>query len=164
MSLQWELEVSRRPRQVVYIRIEADISALTYPNKRQAVCYPTSPGGGAGGGDRGGRKGEKRGKVGVRGAEADRIEGECPYNPKHLPISQIGPRGDKHQLAYEAKHEMRLCSHFKALDLDPVSDLESCSHYHGEHVQDGVENSRNMLHGHVELHPVNVQELAFLVN
>lgn len=49
MSLQWELEyeVSWRPRQVVYIRIEADISALTYPNKRQAVCYPASTGGGA---------------------------------------------------------------------------------------------------------------------
>ncbi len=38
---------------MVYIRIEADISALTYPNKRQAVCYPASAGGGAGGGDRG---------------------------------------------------------------------------------------------------------------
>lgn len=32
---------------MVYIRIEADISALTYPNKRQAVCYPASTGGGA---------------------------------------------------------------------------------------------------------------------
>ena len=56
MSLQWELEyeVSRRPRQVVYIRIKADISALTYPNKRQPVCYPASTGeGAAGGGDRG---------------------------------------------------------------------------------------------------------------
>lgn len=48
MSLQWELEheVSWRPRQVVYIRMEADISALTYPNKWQAVCYPASAGGG----------------------------------------------------------------------------------------------------------------------
>lgn len=44
---------------MVYIRIEADISTLTYPNKRQAVCYPASSGGGAerGGGDKGGRKG-----------------------------------------------------------------------------------------------------------
>lgn len=50
MSLQWELEheVSWRPRQVVYIRMEADISALTYPNKWQAVCYPASAGGGGG--------------------------------------------------------------------------------------------------------------------
>ena len=65
MSLQWELEyeVNRRPRQVVYIRIKADISALTYPNKRQAVCYPASTGGAAGGGgDRGGRKNEKKEK------------------------------------------------------------------------------------------------------
>lgn len=48
MSLWWELEyeVSWRPRQVVYIRMETDISALTYPNKKQAVCYPTSTGGG----------------------------------------------------------------------------------------------------------------------
>lgn len=36
----WELEyeVSWRPRQVVYIRTETDISALTNPNKKQAVC------------------------------------------------------------------------------------------------------------------------------
>lgn len=48
MSLWWELEyeVSWRPRQVVYIRMETDISALTYPNKKQAVCYPASTGGG----------------------------------------------------------------------------------------------------------------------
>lgn len=47
---------------MVYIRIKADISALTYPNKRPAVCYPASNGGGAagGGGDRGGRMNEKR--------------------------------------------------------------------------------------------------------
>lgn len=50
---------------MVYIRIEADISALTYPNKRQAVCYPASAGGGAGGGDKGGRKSEEREKGGV---------------------------------------------------------------------------------------------------
>lgn len=65
MSLHWELEyeVSWRLRQVVYIRMEAVISALTYPNKRQAVCYPASTGGGAGGGgDRGGRKSEERKK------------------------------------------------------------------------------------------------------
>lgn len=39
MSLQWELEyeVSWRPRQVVYISMETDISALTYPNKRLYV-------------------------------------------------------------------------------------------------------------------------------
>lgn len=67
MSLQWELEyeVNQRPRQVVYIRIKADISALTYPNKRQAVCYPASTGGGAQGGDNAGRKSEKREKGGV---------------------------------------------------------------------------------------------------
>ena len=48
---------------MVYIRMEAVISALTYPNKRQAVCYPASTGGGAGGGgDRGGRKSEERKK------------------------------------------------------------------------------------------------------
>lgn len=49
---------------MVYIRMEAVISALTYPNKRQAVCYPASTGGGAGGGggDRGGRKSEEREK------------------------------------------------------------------------------------------------------
>lgn len=37
--LHWELEyeVRWRPRQVVYIRIKADISALTYPNKRQPL-------------------------------------------------------------------------------------------------------------------------------
>ena len=91
MSVQWELEdeVSRRPRQVVYIRIEADISALTYPNKRQAVCYPASTRGGAGGGDRGGRKGEKGG---VRGAEGDRIQEECPFNAIIFP-SPLSPRG-----------------------------------------------------------------------
>lgn len=50
---------------MVYIRIEADISALTYPNKRQAVCYPASTGGGAGGGgDTGGRKSERERKKG----------------------------------------------------------------------------------------------------
>lgn len=31
---------------MVYIRMETDISALTYPNKKQAVCYPASTGGG----------------------------------------------------------------------------------------------------------------------
>lgn len=35
---------------MVYIRMEADISALTYPNKWQAVCYPASAGQGGGGG------------------------------------------------------------------------------------------------------------------
>lgn len=57
MFLQWELEyeVNLRPRQVVYIRIKADISALTYPNKGQAVCYPATKGGG----DRGGWKAEE---------------------------------------------------------------------------------------------------------
>lgn len=35
---------------MVYIRMEADISALTYPNKWQAVCYPASAGDGGGGG------------------------------------------------------------------------------------------------------------------
>lgn len=66
MSLEWEPEygVRCRPRQVVCIRIEADISALTYPNKRQAVCYPARTGGGGGGGDKGGRKSKKREKGG----------------------------------------------------------------------------------------------------
>lgn len=40
---------------MVYIRMEADISALTNPNKWQAVCYPARAGGG---GDKGGRKGD----------------------------------------------------------------------------------------------------------
>lgn len=37
---------------MVYIRMEADISALTYPNKWQAVCYSANAGeeGGPGGG------------------------------------------------------------------------------------------------------------------
>lgn len=63
MSLVWELEyeVSWRPRQVVYIRAETDVSALTNPNKKQAVCYPAN----AGGGD----KGRKRG--GGRAAEQE---------------------------------------------------------------------------------------------
>lgn len=62
MSLQWELEnkVSRRPRQVVYIRIKADISALTYPNKRQPVCYPASAGGG------GRREGEEGRRLNIK--------------------------------------------------------------------------------------------------
>ncbi|KAM7405807.1 hypothetical protein PAMP_000233 [Pampus punctatissimus] len=131
MSLQWELEykVSQRPRQVVYIRTEADISALTYPNKRHAVCCPASTGG-AGGGDRGGRKSENREKVVVVvGEYEDRVKQELvgvstQYN--HLLISPSGPRGEKHQLAYKAKHETRC--YFKALDLDPVTDLESFSH------------------------------------
>lgn len=42
---------------MVYIRIKADISALTSPNKRQPVCCPALTGGGAtAGGDRVGRK------------------------------------------------------------------------------------------------------------
>lgn len=40
---------------MVYIRMEPDISALTYPNKWQAVCYPDCAGEGGGGGARGGR-------------------------------------------------------------------------------------------------------------
>lgn len=57
---------------MVYIRIEADISALSYPNKRQAVCYPASAGGGAagagGGDDREGRKSQReRGGAGGEG-------------------------------------------------------------------------------------------------
>lgn len=54
---------------MVYIRIEADISALSYPNKRQAVCYPASAGGGAagaGGDDREGRKSQRGGGGGVK--------------------------------------------------------------------------------------------------
>lgn len=46
---------------MVYIRMEVDISALTYPNKWQAVCYPASAGGG-GGGDNGGRKRKEGGR------------------------------------------------------------------------------------------------------
>lgn len=69
MSLWWELEyeVSWRPRQVVYIRMETDISALTYPNKKQAVCYPTS----TGGGDKGRREHEERKKEVVVGGLAE---------------------------------------------------------------------------------------------
>lgn len=57
----WELEyeVSWRPRQVVYIRTETDISALTNPNKKQAVCYPAS----AGGGDKERREEERGGRM-----------------------------------------------------------------------------------------------------
>lgn len=55
---------------MVYIRIDADISALSYPNKRQAVCYPASAGGGAagagGGDDREGRKSQRGGGGGVK--------------------------------------------------------------------------------------------------
>lgn len=150
MSLQWELEyeVSRRPRQVVYIRIEADISALTYPNKRQAVCYPASTGGGAGRGDRGGRKSEKGGlkQTGSRGS--------VPTLQSHLSLS---PRGEKHQLAYEAKHDMRLVANSKPLISIPLLILRVVATYHRQKVQ-------HMLHGHIELQPVNVQELAFLIN
>lgn len=53
---------------MVYIRMEADISALTYPNKWQAVCYPASAGGG--GGDKGGRKRKEGG-----GAQTGTVQG-----------------------------------------------------------------------------------------
>lgn len=72
---------------MVYIRIKADISALTYPNKRQAVCYPTSTGGGAGGGgDRGGRKSKKRetGGKNVRLKETE-TRGECFFTALIFP-------------------------------------------------------------------------------
>lgn len=72
MSLQWELEceVSRRPRQVVYIRMEADISALTYPNKWQAVCCPASASAGEGGdGGGGGGGGGLREEIKEEGRE-----------------------------------------------------------------------------------------------
>ncbi len=73
---------------MVYIRIEADISALTYPNKRQAVCYPASTGGGAaaGGGDRGGRTGEKGGSIGRQGRGG-------VFPTTHLPTSPSVPEG-----------------------------------------------------------------------
>lgn len=72
---------------MVYIRIEADISALTYPNKRQAVCYPASTGGGAaGGGDRGGRKREKGGSISRQ--ERGGVSLQCIF--PSLPQSQRG--------------------------------------------------------------------------
>lgn len=114
MSPQWELEyeVSWRPRQVVYIRIKADILALTYPNKRQAVCYPASTGGGAaaaGGGDRGGRMSEKRQMGGYEGLKqtGTRRSVATMQSSSHLSFS---PRREKHQLAYKAKHDMRLAA------------------------------------------------------
>lgn len=78
---------------MVYISIEADISALTYPNKRQAVCCPASAGG-AGGGDRGGRKSEKKEKGGeyMRAGE-DRNEWECPHNAIIFPSLPQVPEG-----------------------------------------------------------------------
>lgn len=54
-------------------------------------------------------------------AEAD--EGKCPYN-RPLPRLPLSPRGDKHQLAYEAEHDMRPA----ASDLSPVTDPERCGH------------------------------------
>lgn len=74
MSLWWELEyeVNWRPRQVVYIRTETDISALTNPNKKQAVCYPAN----AGGGDKGRREKERGGRMSGRAG----MRGECPGN------------------------------------------------------------------------------------
>lgn len=80
---------------MVYIRIEADISALTYPNKRQAVCYPASTGGGAegGGGDKGGRKSEEREKGEYEGVKQTGTRGECPLQCNHLPISCSVPEG-----------------------------------------------------------------------
>lgn len=124
MSLQWELEfeVSWRPRQVVYIRIKADISALTYPNKGQPLCYPASPGGGAGGGDGGGRKSELREKREYKGLKMTGKRGGSPQS-SHLspspaeeaPVSRGG----------EPQHE--ICCLVKVLDLDPVSDPKSLS-------------------------------------
>lgn len=68
---------------MVYIRIEADISALTYPNKRKAVCYPASTGGGAeggGGGDKGGRKSEETEKGEYEGVKQTGTRGEGPIS------------------------------------------------------------------------------------
>lgn len=89
MSLQWELEfeVSWRPRQVVYIRIKADISALTYPNKGQPLCYPASAGGGAGGGDRGRKEERAERKEGVQRVEDDRKEGRVSTGQSSFPQS-----------------------------------------------------------------------------
>lgn len=65
---------------MVYIRMEADISALTYPNKRQAVCYPASTGGGA---QRGGGGGDKRGRQ-----REEREEGECTKGLKQRGMTE----------------------------------------------------------------------------
>lgn len=99
MSLWWELEheVSWRPRQVVYIRMETDISALTYPNKKQAVCYPAS----TGGGHKGRREEEREGRV----AEQEWGGSVPPMEPS--PCVSLGPRGGKQRLAYKAKHDGR---------------------------------------------------------
>lgn len=84
MSLQWEmqLEVSRRPGQVVYIRIKADISAFTYPNKRQAGCCLAC----TEGGDRGGRKIWKREK-----GEYEVRRGTCGSVPTMQSSSVLSP-------------------------------------------------------------------------
>lgn len=55
---------------MVYIRTETDISALTNPNKKQAVCYPAN----AGGGDKGRREEERGGRTSGRAG----MRGECP--------------------------------------------------------------------------------------
>lgn len=99
---------------MVYIRIKADISVLTYPNKRQAVCYPASNGGGAagGGGDRGGRMSEKR-----QMGEYERLKQTGARSVATMPSSShlfFSPRREKHQLAYKAKHDMRLLLPFRS--------------------------------------------------
>lgn len=87
---------------MVYIRIEVDISALTYPNKRQAVCYPASNGGG-GGGDKGGRKSKKREKGEYKGLQQTGTRGSVPTS-SHL---SLVPR-EKHQYLNPA---LQSCSH-----------------------------------------------------
>lgn len=107
MSLWWELEyeVSWRPRQVVYIRMETDNSALTYPNKKQAVCYPTS----TGGGDKGRREHEEKKKevvVVVVGGSWAGMRGECPCNETIFPCLAWSRR--RETTACEAKHDAGL--------------------------------------------------------
>lgn len=61
--------------------MEADISALTNPNKKQAVCYPAS----AGGGD---KEEERKKEGGGRVAEQER-GGSVPASP-HLSAPEEG--------------------------------------------------------------------------
>lgn len=103
---------------MVYIRIEADISALTYPNKRQAVCYPASA-------ER--RTKQEEEEIQRRKSEMGEFEGPKQTGTRgSVPTMQssshlsLGPGGETHQLAYgEVKHNMRLAAILKPLILIP---------------------------------------------
>lgn len=102
---------------MVYIRVEDDTSALTYPNTRQAVCYPG--GGGAGGGDR--EEGRKREKSG--GMKQTGTRGSVPLvqSTSHLCLR---PRGENSS-ELTRLNMTRDSVQFRVSDLDLVSDTES---------------------------------------